>query len=198
MEGSSPASVIAAIMERPAPSVAEVAPPTLDRVLKRCLEKDPDARWQSAQDLRAALELAGSSGHAPEGAVPPPPSRPSILPWAISALLALALLTIGWLYFHRERPAAETVRLQILPPAKHALADAPVVSPDGRQVAFVAINSNNRRSIWVRPLASREAKQVTSQNENDISSPFWSPDSRSLAYAADGKLKKLVAGSGTP
>src|SRR6516225_9332255 len=51
-EGSSPASVIAAIMERPAPSVAEIAPPALDRVLQICLAKDPDERWQTARDLK--------------------------------------------------------------------------------------------------------------------------------------------------
>jgi serine/threonine protein kinase len=55
-DGSSPATVIAAIMERPAPSISEVAPPALDRVLKRCLEKDRENRWQNARDLKAELE----------------------------------------------------------------------------------------------------------------------------------------------
>ena len=55
-DGSSPATVIAAIMERPAPSISDVAPPALDRVLKRCLEKDPENRWQSVRDLKAELE----------------------------------------------------------------------------------------------------------------------------------------------
>ena len=62
-EGSSPASVIAAIMERPAPSIADVAPAALDRVLQKCLAKDPDNRWQSARDLKDELEwIASSSG----------------------------------------------------------------------------------------------------------------------------------------
>ena len=60
-EGATPASVIAAILERPAPSIADVAPAALDRVLKRCLEKDPENRWQTARDLRAALELTTQS-----------------------------------------------------------------------------------------------------------------------------------------
>src|ERR1700674_3511926 len=64
-EGSSPASVIAAIMERPAPSIVDVAPPALDRVLRKCLAKDPDNRWQSARDLKDELEwIAESSGGA--------------------------------------------------------------------------------------------------------------------------------------
>ena len=56
-EGSSPASVIAAIMERPAPSISDIAPPLLDRVLARCLQKDREERWQSARDIKAALDL---------------------------------------------------------------------------------------------------------------------------------------------
>ena len=69
-EGATPASVIAAILERPAPSIADVAPPALDRVLKRCLEKDPENRWQTARDLRAALELATQSSNPVAGRQP--------------------------------------------------------------------------------------------------------------------------------
>lgn len=71
-DGSSAASVMAAILERPAPSVSEVAPPALDRVLKRCLEKDPE-NWRSARDLKAALELVFQP--APEAAAPAVPRR---------------------------------------------------------------------------------------------------------------------------
>src|SRR5216684_2944448 len=79
-EGSSPASVIAAIMERPAPSIADVAPPSLDRLLKRCLAKDPDDRWQTARDLKAELEWITS---APESgsAVPVAPPKGWRLGW---------------------------------------------------------------------------------------------------------------------
>src|SRR5712691_11597985 len=82
-EGSSPASVIAAIMERPAPSIATIAPPALDRVLRKCLAKDPDNRWQSARDLKDELEWITS---APESgsAVPAAPDKRSRfggLPW---------------------------------------------------------------------------------------------------------------------
>ena len=59
-QGSSPATVIAAILERPAPSIADVAPPALDRLLQRCLAKDPDERWQNARDLKAELEWIAS------------------------------------------------------------------------------------------------------------------------------------------
>src|SRR5271170_6975336 len=91
-DGSTPASVIAAILERPAPSVADVAPPALDRVLKRCLEKDPGNRWQSARDLKTELEWIG---HAPEpgktvAAFPRTTSPFVALAWGV-AMVAMAL-----------------------------------------------------------------------------------------------------------
>src|SRR6185436_8515663 len=90
-EGSSPASVIAAIMERPTPSIADNAPVALDRVLKRCLEKDPENRWQSARDLRAGLELVGVASTALPAAVAPVPSRrQTSLPWIAAAVATLA------------------------------------------------------------------------------------------------------------
>ena len=85
-EGTSPASVIAAIMERPAPSISDIAPPLLDRVLARCLQKDREDRWQSARDIKAALDLValeaadnqitGSSTYR-NGSGPQRPQRPS-------------------------------------------------------------------------------------------------------------------------
>jgi serine/threonine protein kinase len=85
-EGASPASVIAAIMERPAPSIADVAPPALDWVLKRCLEKDPDDRWQTARDLKAELErIAGGSSEVTTA--PAKVARGSFLPWIAVAVL---------------------------------------------------------------------------------------------------------------
>src|ERR1039458_3100881 len=93
-EGSSPASVIAAIMERPAPSIADVAPPALDRALRKCLEKDPDNRWQSARALRSELEwiAAGPSERTAPAARPPRPRR---LPWIAASVLAAVALGVG-------------------------------------------------------------------------------------------------------
>src|ERR1700680_93118 len=85
-EGSTAASVMGAILERPAPSIIAIAPAAVDRVLKRCLEKDPEKRWQSARDLKAALELvAQPAAPAPAPIVPArPPAQRSWL-WQIAA-----------------------------------------------------------------------------------------------------------------
>jgi eukaryotic-like serine/threonine-protein kinase len=89
-EGSSPASVIAAIMERPAPSIGDVAPPALDRLLQRCLKKDPDDRWQTARDLKAELEWIASAPTepAPTAVI----QKGGRLPWIAAALLALGFI----------------------------------------------------------------------------------------------------------
>src|SRR6202051_5158510 len=93
-EGSSPASVIAAIMERPAPSIADVAPVALDRLLRRCLEKDPDRRWQSASDLKWALENLETAG---SDRPPEPRAARNWVPWTVTSILALVSVGIaGW------------------------------------------------------------------------------------------------------
>src|SRR5579863_6186602 len=102
-EGSSPASVIAAIMERPAPSIADVAPPALDRVLQKCLAKDPDNRWQSARDLKDELEwIASSSGEAITA--PIAVKRRSILLWVAAAALAIIAGGASWVAYRATRP----------------------------------------------------------------------------------------------
>src|SRR4029077_2963319 len=89
--GSNAASVIAAILEREAPSVAEVAPPVADRVLRRCLAKDPEQRWQSARDLKLAPELAVE----PQGSTRT--KGTTALPWIIAAASAIVAVLAFWL-----------------------------------------------------------------------------------------------------
>src|SRR5690349_17879815 len=96
-DGASPASVIAAIMERPAPSIAGVAPPALDRVLQRCLAKDPDDRWQTARDLGFELKCIGESGSQAAALAEAVTNRKgalsnSRLAWSVAALLFVGLV----------------------------------------------------------------------------------------------------------
>src|SRR5450631_80657 len=93
--GSSPASVIAAIMERPAPSIADVAPPALDRVLKKCLAKDPDDRWQTARDLKSELDWIASAP-ASGSAISIAPMKKSRLAWVAWCVAAALAILAGW------------------------------------------------------------------------------------------------------
>jgi eukaryotic-like serine/threonine-protein kinase len=190
-EGATPASVIAAILERPAPSIIDVAPPALDRVLKRCLEKDPENRWQTARDLRAALELATQPAT-------PVAGRATVLPepglrrwlWPTLAVVATAsALTLAVLHL-REAPPSETraVQFQIPPPGKSSI-DYFKLSPDGQTLAFIADGR-----LWVRPLDSLQAQPLAgTEGANEM---FWSPDSQSIAFVAQGKLQRMAASGG--
>ena len=193
-EGSTAASIMGAILERPAPSITEIAPATLDRVLKRCLEKDPEERWQSARDLKAALELAITSDVAKQ----PTPQATSRrwLPWSLAALLALVTGPLAWMQYGSVKPPAEQIRLQIPPSEKNSFTEFLAVSPDGRKVAFVTRDVNNRAMLWVRSLDSLEPRLLANANQEGTSFPFWSPDSRYVAYFADQKLKKVEAAGG--
>ena len=186
-EGASPASVIAAIMERPAPSVGSIAPPAVDRLLQRCLATDPDGRWQSARDLKAELDWITQT---PEisGAVGSPPQSRRL--WVGSAIALLAALSgFALSYFRKERPPEpRTIRYQIAPPEKLNF-DFFKVSPDGRLLAFTA-----GRRLWIRALDELQARPLEGTEGAD--QMFWSPDSQFIAFSAKGKLNKIAAFGG--
>jgi eukaryotic-like serine/threonine-protein kinase len=189
-EGSSPASVIAAIMERPAPSIAEVAPPALDQVLQRCLQKDPENRWQSARDLKAGMEMAGlKPGSQAE-------ARPKRTLWpAVAAIFAIAAAALGFAAYRRVPEEPRTIKFTLPPPDKQQFTalEPPAVSPDGRHLAFVAGGSNPDQ-LWVRELDSLAVRSLPGTEGAD--NAFWSPDSRFIAFFAGGKLEKVDLAGG--
>jgi len=186
-QGANPASIIAGILERPAPSIAAVAPAALDRVLRRCLEKDRDDRWQSVRDLKIELLWAM------EEIAPLAPKRAkSWFGYGAAAVLALALG--GALWYIATRPAPPEARLDIVTPPSTSPGDF-ALSPDGQQIAYVAANGNASQ-IWVRPLASASGQPLA--GTEDAQFPFWSPDSRSLGFFASGKLKRVDLGASAP
>jgi serine/threonine protein kinase len=152
-EGSSPASVIAAIMERPAPSVADIAPPALDHALKTCLAKDPEERWQSARDLKRELEwIASAPGEAIAGSAPSR-SRLGRLSWIAAALLLATTLMLAAAYYRRAPTPIRVLKFSIAPPDKTTieltspvLTSLPAISPDGRRLVFAATRDGKRRA----------------------------------------------------
>jgi eukaryotic-like serine/threonine-protein kinase len=191
-DGSNAASVIAAVMERPAPSIAEVAPAALDRLLRRCLSKDPDERWQSARDLKAELEwIAAAPAEASSSiAAAKTPRWPMAASLATIAVLAAA---VGY-YMLRPHPAERVVKFSILPPegtmfVNVTQAGPPALSPDGRMIAFAAQKAGQNRLLWVRPLDSLDARPLAGTEGALV--PFWSPDGSSLGFGAQGQLKKI-------
>ena len=191
-EGSNPTSIIAAILEREAPGLE---PEGLNRVVRACLAKDPADRFQTACDLKRAIEWSASGdGATPlfEGVAEPGGARRLWLGWSVAAVLAVGLATVSFLHF-REKPPAPAVpmRFQIQAPENTTLGPLIKLSPDGRKLAFIAGGR-----LWVHFLQSGESRDLTTA----AGTPFWSPDSRYIGYpeATTLKLKKIEATGGPP
>jgi Tol biopolymer transport system component len=176
--GSNAASVMAAILERPAPSIAEFAPPALDQVLRKCLEKDPKQRWQTALDLKAALAI---SGEHPPATAPAPPDRKWM--WAGALVVALAALATFLPRYVHPRNGAAGPRTPVTITALTAQGEPefqPAISPDGKSIAFVREGAGANYDIYVKPLAD-EARRLTTSPDNDLY-PAWSADGRNIAF----------------
>jgi eukaryotic-like serine/threonine-protein kinase len=203
--GKSQASLIASILSaEPAPisSVQPMTPPALDRVVKTCLAKEPDDRWQTAHDVMLQLKWiaeGGSQAGVPAPVVAKRKGRER-LAWGVAAVLALATVALAALAFARPRAVQRAVRSSILPPEKttyHFISDAggpPAVSPDGLQIVFTARDSSGKTSLWVRPLDSPAARELA--GTDGAMYPFWSPDSLHIGFFAEAKLKKIDAAGG--
>ncbi len=182
-------------------------PSSLERIVTRCLSKRPDGRFQSATDLAFALEALTvlSTARLDRTAVIPPRSgvRPG-LKWVIIALSGLGVVLLGVIVSRRDssRPQQITSWAEISPPhERFAARPAPAVSPDGRQIAFWAVDAAGKLGLWVRSLDSPVARLLpgtTSDAPPGGFAPFWSPDGRSLGFFAERRLKRIDVATGTP
>jgi serine/threonine protein kinase len=183
--GSTGASVIAAILERE-PEPLKTTPP-LDRVIRKCLAKDPDERFQNARDLKYNLGLAMES-------TAPSQSRFGMGGWVAAGMFGLIAVGALLYAFRAPNTTAPETRLDIVTPPTNS-PNSFALSPDGRKIAYVA-NSDGASRLWVRPLDSISAQPLP--GTENARSPFWSPDSRSVGFFADLKLKRIDLGGGQP
>ena len=206
-----PADTAAAILsQEPAEMSApgRAVSPTLERLVRRCLEKRPEDRFQSARDVAFGLEvLSPSTGAGMEASVEAdareavsPRRRRERLAWSLCAILLVALLAALLSPALRKQPAAAVaapkLRFAVPPPAGTFIPGMLALSPDGRRLAFVATDSNGRDLVWVRDLDALESHAL--EGTDGAAYPFWSPDAHSLAFFARGKLKKIDTDGGVP
>jgi Tol biopolymer transport system component len=210
-DGKTTASLIAAILERdPAPiaSLQPLAPAALDDIVRGCLAKDPDERWQTAHDVKLQLDglrrrLSGGGTDSvvlPAGASTEPPTpRHALGAYAIAAVALAALAAVVW--WPRAdgvpEPAVRTVHASLLPPKGHWFTQNDFqISPDGSRVAFVAAGGDGVSSLFYRAMGSPVPVEIL--GTDGATAPFWSPDNRWIAYFAGGRLMKVEPGGGSP
>jgi serine/threonine protein kinase len=173
-------------------------PPVLNTFLRQCLKKDPRQRVQAIGDVRLALEGAFETAVSQAATLAPSSLRRMRVLWIVTAaaVLAVAGLAVPAMRHLRETPASSPLetRLEINTPAT----DDPLsfaLSPDGRQIVFVA-SSDGAPRLWLRSLAATTAQPLV--GTEGATSPFWSPDSRSVGFFADIALKRLDLGGDVP
>jgi len=172
-------------------------PPALRRLLERCLERDPKRRLRDIGEARIALsEPDILAPPAPAPSVIAPKRRPAL--WAALALLAVGLLAAGiWIGALRNRPAPGMVRLSIsLPDGQVLTGGGPVVSRDGRFLAYTARGGDGIARLYVRPLDSFESKEVQESEGGRL--PFFSPDASRIGFFAHGKMLVAPLAGGAP
>jgi eukaryotic-like serine/threonine-protein kinase len=203
-EGRSQATLIAAIIGSTPTPMSELQPMTpagLDQIVLRALAKDPDERWQSARDLLSQLKWIADGGSRVGAAALAPAARWGrvSLPWVASGVLAVLLVavtTVALWKLAAATPQAGVVRLMIVPPENQHVVGAPIISPDGRRIAFVATTPEGTSKLWLRPIDAMAPQPLP--GTEDATYPFWSPDSRFIAFFASGQLKKIDVAGGSP
>ena len=193
-----PVSSAPSCTPRRRPSVAS-APPAFARVLTACLAKKPEDRWSSAHDVRLLLQgIVADSGVI---ASPAPAARSGMSRgvWMVLAAALAAGLVAAAVVIARRPAATQSASpdvLSIVPPAGMTFArgEAPQVSPDGREVAFVATDLSGRTQLYVRSRLAPTSRPLP--GSDDAALPFWAPDSRRLGFFARGSLKTVAIGGG--
>jgi Tol biopolymer transport system component len=177
-------------------------PERLRALLRRCLEKDAKRRLRDIGEARIEIEdllAARVSGSMP--AAGSRIARAQAPPWAAVAVTGVVVAAATWFVprLVARPPAPTAARFEVLPSRGRILPpDAPLVSisPDGKLLAMCTEDSSGTRTIWIRPLGALEARELP--GTEGVQAMFWSPDSRSLAYFATGRLAKIAIDGGAP
>ena len=181
--GETTADILVAIL-KDAPDLT-VLPEQIRPLVARCLQKDPKNRLRDIGDMELVVGQAA--------ALPISRGR-GLRQWvwmATTAVLMLALATLSFVYF-RKTPQPALLATIVMPEGTTVLLGF-AISPDGRFLA-TAPEIHGKRQLWLRPMAAGQPQPIP--NTENALQPFWSPDSRNIAFFADGKLKRVAVTGG--
>jgi eukaryotic-like serine/threonine-protein kinase len=202
-DGESQSKVIAAVLDHDPPSIGSLqplVPPSLARIVQKCLVKDPDRRWQSASDLADELKWIADLGSEAPTPAPAPRSWRRAIPVAIGALLTAALAGAAWWGFRSAAAPSGTVSRFTIPLGEGHRFPPQVlrlvaISPDGTQIVYPA---NDR--LYLRSMSDLEARPIPgSEGSGRVESPVFSPDGHWIAFysGASQAIKKIAVSGGS-
>ena len=200
-EGKSQVSLMAAILEhepRAISSLMPLSPPLLEKIIKKCLQKDPNDRWQSASDIIEALQwVRAGEAAAPAVAMERPSTRWRSIAMVTAVLAIAALIGVALLFLRKTSDTPLWVSV-IPPDTNFAGSPTLALSPNGKRIIFSAPNASGANVLWVRSLDSADARELPGTVTATL--PFWSPDGRSIGFFnfGEGKLERLDIDGGSP
>ena len=207
----------------PMSAVKPEVDPNLDAIVLECFAKEPSERYQSVAEVAKELrrfkrestkqrvskvssirQPYGHSGiqqaaqlQTPAGVVVQGSPKLHLVWITITVICLIAAGVFGYLYLRSTSRDETVIAFTISPPENGAFeSPVPAISPDGRTIATLAHDSTGRTLLWIRSIGSIRARPL--EGTEDASFPFWSPDSRFLAFFTPGKLKKIAIAGGSP
>ena len=202
-DGKTRTSLIAAIVGSDPPPLSQIqplTPPALEHVIRKCLAKDPDERWQSAHDVAAELRWINEAGSQAGVAAPLTAKRRNRerLAWWLNLATAVVAVALTWAFIQWRTPAPRILETSILPPPDREFSGRQgnvLLSPDGLRIAMVAADHQGNVMFFVRRLDSPDVRPLAGTEGGAL--PFWAPDSRQLGFFSEGKLKTIDVDQGT-
>ena len=200
-EGKTQLKVAGAILENdpePVTNLQPLTPPALAHLVERCMDKEPDTRWQTMGDVRAVLRWIAEGGSTVNMPVVTSHkrSRREHITQIAAAVLLIGLITVAYMHWHVVSQPVPVIRGNFLPPEKlkqniRELA----ISPDGKNVVYAATSGSDWQ-LWLQPIDATTPHLLSGTEGAGL--PFWSGDSKSIGFFAQGKLKRVEAAGGPP
>jgi Tol biopolymer transport system component len=197
------AETMTAVLREEPPELSAIAlaiSPTLDRIVRHCLEKSPEQRFRSTDDIAFSLQTLSEGSASALSSAPPLSGRrvPRGFLWGIAGLLAGAIagsfLTIG----HRSAQVLpkRPVRFEVAGPQDQRVVGTVALAPDGSRLAFTALEAGGSTQLWIRLIEDSKARMLRGTEGAQL--PFWAPDGGSVGFFANGQLKRIAISGGPP